>query len=306
MQEHRVTHASMVPTMFHRLLALPEAVRAEADVSSLQVVLHAGAPCPIDVKRRMIEWWGPILVEAYSSTEGAGTTVSSEEWLRKPGTVGRPSAGVEITILDDDGEECPPGEPGLVYLTQTLWKFDYHNDADKTASNRHGDLFTVGDIGYLDEDGYLFLCDRQADIIISGGVNIYPAEIEAALLEHPAVADVTVVGAPNEEWGEEVRAVVQPEAGIVAGPELEARLMEFCLARLAHYKCPRAIDFVDSLGRDPNGKLPKPRHPRPLLGRPHPQDLGGCRRNGLRRGGRSGWLWCSRLGWSVPRRCDHA
>ena len=256
-QEYRVTHASMVPTMFHRLLALPDEVRDAADVSSLLVVTHAGAPCPIDVKRRMIEWWGPIITESYSSTEGAGTNVTAEEWLRKPGTVGRPSPGVQITIIDDDGKECPPGSPGLVYLTQTLWKFDYHNDADKTASNRRGELFTVGDIGYLDEDGYLFLCDRQADIIISGGVNIYPAEVEAALLEHPSVADATVVGAPNDEWGEEVRAVVQPEPGVAAGPELEAQLVEFCLARLAHYKCPRAVDFVDSLGRDPNGKLAK-------------------------------------------------
>ena len=256
-EEYRVTHATMVPTMFHRLLALPDDVRDAADVSSLQAVMHAGAPCPIDVKRRMIEWWGPIITEAYSSTEGAGTTVTAEEWLRKPGTVGRPSPGVQITIVDEDGSECPPGKPGLVYLTQTLWKFDYHNDADKTATNRRGDLFTVGDIGYLDDDGYLFLCDRQADIIISGGVNIYPAEVEAALLEHPSVADVTVVGAPNDEWGEEVRAVVQPEAGVAAGPGLEAELREFCLARLAHYKCPRAVDFVESLGRDPNGKLPK-------------------------------------------------
>ena len=256
-REHRVTHASMVPTMFHRLLALPDDLRAGADVSSLQFVMHAGAPCPIDVKRRMIAWWGPIITESYSSTEGAGTTVTAEEWLRKPGTVGRPSPGVEITIVDDDGNECAPGAPGLVYLTQTMWKFDYHNDADKTASNRRGDLFTVGDIGYLDEDGYLFLCDRQADIVISGGVNIYPAEVEAALLEHPAVADATVVGAPNDEWGEEVRAVVQPEVGVAAGPDLEAQLIDFCQERLAHYKCPRAIDFVESLGRDPNGKLPK-------------------------------------------------
>jgi long-chain acyl-CoA synthetase len=213
----------------------------------------------LDVKRRMIEWWGPIINEAYSATEGAGTAVSAEEWLRKPGTVGRPSAGVVVKILDEDGVECPPNVPGRVYLSQSLWRFEYRNDPEKTKANRIGELFTVGDIGYLDEDGYLFLCDRQADIIVSGGVNIYPVEVEATLMEHPAVADAAVIGAPSDEWGEEVRAVIElrPVAGVVAGPELAAELVDFCRARLAHYKCPRAVDFVDSLARDPNGKLRK-------------------------------------------------
>jgi long-chain acyl-CoA synthetase len=254
-ERYRVTNVMMVPTMFHRLLALPEDVRARADVSSLEAISHAGAPCPVDVKRQMIEWWGPIITEAYSSTEGAGTTVSSEEWLRKPGTVGRPSAGVDLRVFDDDGNECAPGIPGLVYMSQTLWRFDYHNDPEKTQANRRGDLFTVGDIGYLDDDGYLFLCDREADIIISGGVNIYPAEVEAVLLTHPHVADVAVIGAPSDEWGEEVRAVVEPKSA--PNPQLADELIEFARDRLAHYKCPRAVDFVDSLGRDPNGKVRK-------------------------------------------------
>jgi long-chain acyl-CoA synthetase len=254
---YRVTHASMVPTMFHRLLALPEDDRARADVSSLQLVMHAGAPCPVEVKRRMIEWWGPVLVEAYSSTEGAGTTVSSEEWLRKPGTVGRPSQGVEITIVDDDGNELGPGEAGLVYLSQSLWEFEYHNDPDKTKANRRGELYTVGDIGYVDDEGYLFLCDRRADVIISGGVNIYPAEVEAVLLMHPAVADAVVIGVPSDEWGEEVRAVVEAATSAAPDDELAADLVAFCRNGLSHYKCPRAVDFVDSLGRDPNGKVRK-------------------------------------------------
>jgi long-chain acyl-CoA synthetase len=258
-ERYHVTNAMMVPTMFHRLLSLSDDVRARADVSSLQVVSHAGAPCPIDVKRRMIEWWGPVIVEAYSSTEGAGTTVTSEEWLRKPGTVGMPSGGVTLKIVDDEGNDCPPGVPGLVYLSQTLWRFEYHNDPGKTQANRRGELFTVGDIGYLDDDGYLFLCDRQADVIVSGGVNVYPAEVEATLLAHPAVADAAVVGVPSDEWGEEVRAVVEVDrsAGAVAGPELAQDLIDSCRATIAHYKCPRAVDFVESLGRDPNGKVRK-------------------------------------------------
>jgi long-chain acyl-CoA synthetase len=256
-QEFRVTNATLVPTMFHRLLALPEEVRKDADISSLRAVNHAGAPCSIDVKRRMIDWWGPIITEQYSSTEGAGTSVTSEEWLRKPGTVGRPSPGVEIRILDEHGEDCPPGEQGLVYLTPSLWEFEYHHDEDKTRATRIGGMFTVGDIGYLDEDGYLFLCDRQADTIISGGVNIYPAEVEGALLEHPAVRDVAVIGVPNDEWGEEVRAVVELQDPTSAAPGLDAELIEFCRHRVAHFKCPKAVDFVESLARDPNGKLRK-------------------------------------------------
>jgi long-chain acyl-CoA synthetase len=255
-ERHRVTHATVVPTMFHRLLALPEDVRSQADVSSLGAVNHAGAPCPVEVKRRMIEWWGPIITESYSSTEGAGTSVTSEEWLRKPGTVGRPSPGVEIKILSEDGTECGAGQQGLVYMTPLLWDFEYHHDEEKTQAGRQQNMFTVGDIGYLDEDGYLFLCDRQADTIIAGGVNIYPAEVEAVLLQHPAVRDVAVIGVPNAEWGEEVRAVVEVQDA-AGTPDLEKDLIEFCQSRIARFKCPRAVDFVDTLDRDPNGKLRK-------------------------------------------------
>ncbi len=256
-EEHSVTNATMVPTMFHRLLALPEDVRLAADVSSLRAVLHAGAPCPIHVKRRMIEWLGPIVAESYSSTEGAGTSVTSEEWLRKPGTVGRPTPGVTLKILDEDGHECATGTPGLVYLSPTLWEFEYRGEPERTRGPRRNDLFTVGDIGYLDDDGYLFLCDREANTIISGGVNIYPAEVEAILLQHPAVADVAVIGVPNDEWGEEVRAVVEASDVEAESSGLGAELIEFCRANLAHYKCPKAVDFVRSLERDPNGKLRK-------------------------------------------------
>lgn len=254
-QKHRVTDTTVVPTMFHRLLALPDAVRSNADVSSLRHVNHGGSPCPLEVKRRMIDWWGPIITESYSSTEGAGTTVTAQEWLAKPGTVGRPSPGVTIKVLDPDGNECSPGEPGLVYMTPSLWEFEYHHDADKTKRARQGSLFTVGDIGYLDKDGYLFLCDRQADTIISGGVNIYPAEVEAALLEHPAVGDAAVVGVPNPEWGEEVRALVELRDPSTGSAGLEDELIQFCRVRIAHFKCPKAVDFVESLSRDPSGKL---------------------------------------------------
>jgi long-chain acyl-CoA synthetase len=256
-EQHRVTNATVVPTMLHRLLALPPEVRESADVSSLRAVNHAGAPCSIDVKRRIIDWWGPIVTESYSSTEGAGTTVTSHEWLRKPGTVGKPSPGVVIKILDDNGQEVPTGEQGLVYITPTLWDFEYHHQSDQAKSPYRSGMFTVGDIGYLDEDGYLFLCDRQADTIISGGVNIYPAEVEATLLQHPAVRDVAVIGVPNEEWGEAVRAVVELQDSARASAELATELIDFCLARVTRFKCPRAVDFVDSLERDPNGKLRK-------------------------------------------------
>jgi len=256
-ERHRVTNAVMVPIMFHRLLGLADDVRRAADVSSLQSVAHAGAPCPIEVKRRMIEWFGPIITESYSSTEGAGTSVTSEEWLARPGTVGRPVAGVQILVLDEHKNPCPPGTPGLVYFTPTLWEFEYRNDEEKTLAARHEGLFTVGDIGYLDDDGYLFLCDRQSDTIISGGVNIYPAEVEATLLQHPAVRDAAVIGVPDDEWGEEVRAVVEARQGLPAPEGLGAELIEFCRSRIAHYKCPRAVDFVESLSRDPNGKLRK-------------------------------------------------
>jgi long-chain acyl-CoA synthetase len=256
-ETYGVTSASMVPTMFHRLLALPEALRQQADTSSLVAVTHAGAPCPIDVKRKMIEWWGPIITESYSSTEGAGTSISSEEWLERPGSVGRPSPGVSMVVVDDDGDPCPPGTPGRIFTSQTLWEFEYQGDPDKTARSRRDGMFTVGDIGYFDEDGYLYLCDRDSELIISGGVNIYPSEVEGVLLEHPAVADAVVIGVPNDEWGEEVRAVVEVRSGQSDDEALVDELIAHCRGQLASYKTPKGVDFVDSIGRDPNGKVRK-------------------------------------------------
>ena len=256
-ERYRVTATHMVPTMFHRLLALPDEVKKRYDVSSLRNVVHAAAPCPVDVKRRMIEWWGPVIYEYYAATEGGGTFVKSAEWLEHPGTVGQPFPGATIKILDDDGNECAAGESGTVYMGSAMGNFEYYKDTEKTAASRRGDLFTVGDIGYLDDDGWLFLNDRKADMIISGGVNIYPAEIEAALLLHPAVGDAAVIGVPNEEWGEEVKAVVQPADGVDATPALAEALLTHCRSQLAGFKVPRSLDFRDELPRYPTGKLYK-------------------------------------------------
>ena len=257
-ERHRVTYAQFVPTMFVRMLRLPRPDRERYDVSSLQVVMHAAAPCPVAVKRQMIEWWGPIIHEYYSGTEDIGTAfITSEEWLAHPGSVGRPLG--ECHIVGDDGEELPPGEPGVIYFAGGQ-PFEYHNDPEKTASvsNDRG-WRTLGDIGYLDEDGYLFLTDRQAHMIIAGGVNIYPQEAENVLAGHPAVVDVAVIGVPHPEMGEEVKAVVQLADPAAAGPELAAEILAYCRTELAPYKCPRSVDFVDELPRDPNGKLYKRR-----------------------------------------------
>jgi long-chain acyl-CoA synthetase len=255
-----ITHTHMVPTMFHRLLALPDEERAAADVSSLRVVMHGAAPCPVAVKRAMIEWFGPVLVEYYAATEGAGTFVTSEEWLTKPGTVGRPYTADHVRILGGDGDDLPAGEVGVIYLrAPDRGRFDYFKDPDKTAGSYRGDYFTMGDVGYLDEDGYLFLTDRSANLVISGGVNIYPAEVEEALWPHPAVADVAVIGVPDDEWGETVLAVVQVRAGVEPSEALAADLIAHCRDHLAHYKCPRRVDFVDSLPRTDTGKLYKRR-----------------------------------------------
>jgi long-chain acyl-CoA synthetase len=256
-ERHRATHSHMVPTQFSRLLALPEEVRARYDVSSLRAAIHGAAPCPHEVKRQMLNWWGPVVTEYYAATEGGGTAISAEEWVRKPGSVGRPWPGSEVKILDEDGEELAPGETGLVYMRMGASTFEYHRDAEKTRKARVGNLFTLGDVGYLDEDGYLYLCDRKSDMIISGGVNIYPAEIEGELAGHPKVADVAVFGIPNPDWGEEIKAVVQPVDGVPPGQELTEELLAFARARLARFKLPRSIDYVDELPRDPNGKLYK-------------------------------------------------
>jgi long-chain acyl-CoA synthetase len=256
-ERHRVTHSHMVPTQFTRLLALPDAERARYDLSSMRVMIHGAAPCPEEVKRRMLDWWGPVVTEYYAATEGGGTTIDAEEWLRKPGSVGRAWPGSVVKVLDEHGEEVPTGEPGLVYLRMGTSTFEYHRDAEKTKAARAGDLFTLGDVGHLDEDGYLFLHDRKSDMIISGGVNIYPAEIEGQLAGHPKVADVAVFGIPHPEWGEEIKAVVQPAQGVEPGPELTDELLEFARGRLARFKLPRSIDYVEQLPRDPNGKLYK-------------------------------------------------
>ncbi|MGK2958675.1 MAG: acyl-CoA synthetase [Acidimicrobiales bacterium] len=255
--KYQITTSHMVPTMFHRLLALPDDVKKQYDTTSLANVIHAAAPCPVDVKRRMIEWWGPVIYEYYAATEGGGTYVKSPEWLEHPGTVGQPWPGSEIKIFDDKGDECAPNESGTVYMRTAMGQFEYYKDPEKTAESRHGDMFTVGDIGYLTEDGWLFLNDRKADMIISGGVNIYPAEIEAALLTHPQVGDAAVLGVPNEEWGEEVKAVIEPAHGVTPTPALAEELITHCRELLANYKVPRSIDFRDELPRYPTGKLYK-------------------------------------------------
>jgi long-chain acyl-CoA synthetase len=258
-ERRRVTSSHMVPTQFRRLLALPEPVRARYDVSSLRCMIHAAAPCPQEVKRRMLDWWGPVVTEYYAATEGGGSVITAQQWLARPGSVGTAWPGSEVRVLDDDGDDLPAGEPGLVYMRMGTSTFEYHKDLDKTLASRAHGMFTVGDIGYLDADGYLYLCDRKGDMIISGGVNIYPAEIESELSCHPAVEDVAVFGIPHEEWGEEIKAVVQPAAGITPGPDLTAALLAFLEGRIAKFKLPRTIDYVAELPREPNGKLYKRR-----------------------------------------------
>ncbi|QIS23939.1 acyl-CoA synthetase [Nocardia terpenica] len=256
-ERHRVTHSHMVPTQFHRLLALPEQVRAKYDVSSLRCMIHGAAPCPQETKRRMLEWWGPVVTEYYAATEGGGTSITGAEWLRKPGSVGKAWPYAVVKVLGEDGTELPPGATGQVYMRMGGSSFEYHKDRAKTEDARVGDLFTVGDIGYMDEDGYLYLCDRRSDLILSGGVNIYPAEIEGELITHPKVADVAVFGIPHPDWGQEVKAVVQPVEGVAGSDELTRELLEFAAGRLAKYKLPRSIDYLPELPRDPNGKLYK-------------------------------------------------
>lgn len=256
-EEHHVSTAYLVPTQFVRLLRLPEATKQRYDVSSLQVVVHSAAPCPIELKRQMIDWWGPVIWETYGGMEGAATIAKPHRWLEKPGTVGRAVRGMTVRILDDAGEEVPAGEVGNVYLESAQQSFQYRGDPELTASIHRGRAFTLGDLGYLDEDGYLFLCDRAKDMIISGGVNIYPAEVEGVLSTHPSVDDVAVIGIPDEEWGESVLAVVKPAVGVSAAPELAAELTEFCRSRLARYKCPRSIEFRAELPRTDTGKLLK-------------------------------------------------
>ncbi|MEY2463166.1 MAG: long-chain acyl-CoA synthetase [Acidimicrobiaceae bacterium] len=259
-ERHGVTHTHMVPTMFHRLLALPQEVKASRDTSSLRVVVHGAAPCPVPVKKALIEWLGPVVFEYYAATEGTGTVVDSLTWLQRPGTVGKPLPEGWVIVGDDDANPLPVGEVGLVWLTSPETdRFRYHGDDAKTAKTFRGDRFTLGDMGYLDADGFLFLTDRDANLIISGGVNIYPAETDAVLLEHPAVADAATIGVPDDEWGESVLAVVELREGVDGSVELADELRAFCRERLAPFKCPRAVDFVDHLPREDNGKIYKRR-----------------------------------------------
>jgi len=256
-EKYKVTQSQLVPTMFVRMLKLPDEVRRRYDVSSLKGAIHAAAPCPVDVKAKMIEWWGPILIEYYAGSEGNGVTVStSQQWLTHRGTVGRAVVG-KVKILDESDAEVPTGQIGTVYFADAP-AFTYHNDPEKTkrAYNSKG-WSTLGDVGYLDDEGFLYLTDRKSYMIISGGVNIYPQETEDVLIAHPEVADVAVFGVPNEEMGEEVKAVVQPHDMAKAGKVLEAELMLFCRKHLSPIKCPKSIDFEAELPRTPTGKLVK-------------------------------------------------
>jgi long-chain acyl-CoA synthetase len=253
----RVTNTHMVPANFTRILALPEDERAKFDLSSLKIVVHAAAPCPVPLKRAFMDFVGTDKVwEYYGASEGGGTVISPQEWLEHPGSVGRPFPGNEFVILDDDGNELPAGEVGTIYAKPAESSFEYHNDPDKTASTHRGQWFTVGDAGYLDEDGYLYLTDRKSDMVISGGVNIYPREIEDTLYQHPEVIDCAVLGVPDDDWGEILYAVVQRRDD----SSLDAEgVVAWCREKLADYKRPRVVEFVDELPRDPNGKVRKPK-----------------------------------------------
>ncbi|MBV56433.1 MAG: acyl-CoA synthetase [Gammaproteobacteria bacterium] len=256
--KYSATHSQLVPTMFSRMLKLPLEVRERSDVSSLEIAVHAAAPCPVQVKEEMIDWWGPIIHEYYGATEGLGfTACDSAEWLAHRGTVGKVMLG-ELHILDEEGEDSPRGTPGEIWF-KTATEFSYFNDVDATAACRSADgtMSTVGDIGYLDGDGFLHLTDRATFMIISGGVNIYPQETENLLITHPKVADAAVFGVPNVDLGEEVKAVIQPMPGISPTQHFAQELMDFCLAHLSRQKCPRSIDFIDELPRLPTGKLYK-------------------------------------------------
>jgi long-chain acyl-CoA synthetase len=282
-EKYRVTTAYMVPTMFGSLLRLDQAARSRYSLATLRRVVHGGAPCPIEIKRRMIEWLGPILAEAYGATEGAGTVVGSIDWLKYPGTVGRPIAGSHVKILGDDGEELPAGAVGTIYMTRYCGdRFEYLGDPEKTRACHRGEFFTVGDVGYLNEEGFLFICDRKVDMIIRSGMKVYSAEVEAVLVLHPGVADCAVFGVPDELTGEAVMAVVQPAPGVAAAGQLRSNILAFLASHLSLAKLPKYIAFVEHLPREATGKLQKKRlreelwarvRPgvRPSVGDPSPQ-----------------------------------
>ena len=254
---YRVASTHVVATHFHRLLALPQATRERYSLSSLSHVIHGAVPTPVALKQAMFDWLGPVIYEYYGSSEVGATLVGPEDWLRKPGTVGRPLSITTLKIFDDDGNEQAAGGKGWIYMKQGEDRFDYYKDKQKTDKAKRGEFTCVGDIGYVDNEGFLFLCGRDAEIIISGGVNIYPAVAEGQLLSHAAVYDVGVIGVPDQEYGEQVKAVVMLNPGYRAGPDLEAQLIAYCRDHLSHINCPKTVDFVDQLPRDPNGKLLK-------------------------------------------------
>ena len=256
--KYKVTHAHMVPTQFHRLLKLKEQERTPYSLKSYRHMIHSAAPCPPDTKRQMVKWWGDCIYEYYAASEGGGTLCSPKDWQLKPGSVGKPWPISDIRIVAEDGSEMPPYEIGTVYMKMGDITFNYHGDAKKTAEAWSQDgYFTVGDAGYVDEDNYLFLCDRKSDMIISGGVNIYPAEIEAAYIQHALVQDVAVFGIPHDDWGEEVKAVIELAQATIEQETLKNELLNFGKDHLAKYKCPKSIDFIPAMPRDPNGKLMK-------------------------------------------------
>ncbi len=255
-EKHRATHTHVVPTMMHRMLQLPQTARKRYDISSMRWIMHGAAPCPAHVKSAMMDWFGPVIHEYYSSTEGGGVYVGPQDWLRKPGTVGKAVPGVEIKLLDTDGNVVPQGQEGLIYVkAPESGRFEYYKEPAKTESSYRDDWFTLGDMGRLDEDGDLFLTGRTAELIISGGVNIYPVEIDEVLIRHDGIADAAVVGVPNEDWGEEIKAVVELKPGWNPTPETAQSILDFAKERLPGFQRPRTVDFVDALPRNAAGKV---------------------------------------------------
>jgi long-chain acyl-CoA synthetase len=257
-ERYGCSHTHMVPTQFIRMLQLPDDVKTKYDLSAMKWAIHAAAPCPVDTKRKMLEWWGPVIWEYYAATEGGGTIAPPDEWIKYPGTVGRAWPTSELKITDDDGNVMPTGEPGTVWMRMGTANFEYKGDKEKTKKTFDEEgYFTVGDVGYFNEDGYLFLCDRKSDMIIAGGINIYPAEIESCIHEVANVADVAVFGIPHEDLGEQILAVVEPLPGVAPDDALRDEIMTHVREKLGKYKWPRRIDFMDELPREPTGKLLK-------------------------------------------------